>query len=403
MAATAGRGRRRRSTAAAAAIDAIHHGQRERAPAGRLISEWRVMRSAARGDHAGMTFVPRRHRCADGGRHRSPAGRGACARREWRADASRNACSKMRSGTPGRRHSGDAQPARHLPRPARGLTQASPVAGFAGLGLVDWGNGPPAALRRRRAADSAAAVIADRRRLDARASPNTAATTSDPRRAGEATRRRTRGRPSAARSRWTISPRHRQRSAWTRSRSPSRRDARQHDAALAGRGVADDPRHAQAAPAGLGSLPIRWARPSCMRRSRPPSRPSSCATSMSPTRPSCASRRPSCCAPKCSTNWPRRSTLDARCALGKRRTLGQTRAIFGLDGRDRRRRPRGVLHPEHLSRVRCRRGAGRLGHQLAAEPGCSFSLDAAHINRAGAAQAAFHTLNPALARPPMAA
>ena len=56
-----------------------------------------------------------------------------------------------------------------------------------------------------------------------------------------------------------------------------------------------------------------------------------------------------------------------------------------------------VVYPEHLSRVRQRRGAPGYGYRLA-EPGASFSLDPAHLLALAPGKQPFHTLNPAAAR-----
>ena len=83
-----------------------------------------------------------------------------------------------------------------------------------------------------------------------------------------------------------------------------------------------------------------------------------------------------------------RYRLAVGCAVESRR--------HRMDGRDRRRGARGQFHPEHLSRVRQRRGAEEQRHQLA-KPRLQFFARCARAECFAAAAQPFHTLDPALA------
>ena len=238
--------------------------------------------------------VPRRRRGADGGRHGVGLGRGACAGARVGRHAAAVAPARGRALVRPRRHSGHAQPVGLHRRPS--ATSWRPSPGFAETFLVD--GAAPAAFSLFRQPRLAATLAAHRHARHRGLLP---------RRTGAAARRRTRrGRQPADRRRPRRAPGEARRPA---DAGHPRRDAGQHDAALAGRGLADDPGH-HAAPEGLGRRPDRRGLRACAGRGHQ--------AGLRAARPAChrpglhdASHRPRCCATNCSTNWPRTSTRSA--------------------------------------------------------------------------------------------
>ena len=138
-------------------------------------------------------------------------------------------------------------------------------------------------------------------------------------------------------------------------RRAQRRHALQHAAADARAGVAHHPRAVRAA--------ARRARPrassSPMAWSRRPSARSACATASSPIRRGCRSRRRGSSTPK----FLDAEVLEDRPPQGGEMAGALRRRRHDLDGRGRRLRPRGVLHPVALLGV-------RLGLRAARRPAC---------------------------------